>query len=194
MKKRIIIITLISTFYVTLMYSQFSARIGANWSDAALNFADDSHIKNKFGFHFGIMTDLNIKQNFSFRPGILFSQRGYRINEGDENFKLNINYLDIPLTFTYSFLPKKKGLFVEAGPNILYLLGARQTSNGVNQNFNGFINNIDIGLVGGVGYRISYNLGLGINCNYGLRNLPKGAEGDDTITNRNISCYFFYAL
>ncbi|MBK9256524.1 MAG: PorT family protein [Saprospiraceae bacterium] len=194
MKKQILLTFLALLYFVNLSYSQFSARVGANFSNVALSFDDEPEPKNKIGFHFGLMADFGINSKLSFRPGLLFSQRGFKITEDGESGNAHFNYLDIPLSFTYAFESKDKGFFIEAGPNIQYLLSAKIKAGGQSEDFKEALEDLDFGILAGIGYKIDQNLGLGINYNLGLQNIAKNVDEDETVNNRNISFYLSYAF
>ena len=60
-----------------------------------------------FGLQLGTFYTFSISDNFTFQPELYFVQRGYQFDQTplyNINYSLHINYLELPLLFTY-YLP-----------------------------------------------------------------------------------------
>lgn len=74
-----------------------------------------------FGYQFGVMADILLKENYQLTTALLFSGKKYAMdNEGMFGYtNLNIvesqNWLELPVTFKYNFGKKKFVPFVQAG-------------------------------------------------------------------------------
>ena len=50
------------------------------------------------GFHFGLTADFPLNDYLSFEPGLLYTTKGFKFEGFDVTSKVNLNYLDIPLS------------------------------------------------------------------------------------------------
>jgi hypothetical protein len=107
---------------------------------------------NKFGGFGGIAINARLSEKISLELGFYFSQKGARHNQdpdkGDFTFyRLNLNYIDMPLSFRYQLNP---AYFITLGPAVAYLLSyseENELSNITGQyEFNKFETGINIGL------------------------------------------------
>lgn len=169
--KNLNLIVLISIF-VALQSVSLSAQ---NWSlgpIAGLNITKISgdgndDLKYKPGFVGGVVINYSNVSHMGISANILFSQYGAE-NEGRDS-KLTLNYLQLPIYGVYyfgaqadHFRPK-----IYAGPYVSFLMSAKD-GNDVDVNpDDAFFNNIDGGLVGGLGF--NYRLVRGIWLNMDVR-------------------------
>ena len=107
-------------------------------------------------------------EKFSFQPEIMYSRQGYSF--GDDIVALN--YLNIPLMGKYYIT---KGFSVEAGPQIGFLLSAKNEKTDVKDLFNTF----DFGLNFGLGYKFENGLNFGARYNLGLTDI-NNVEGSSS--------------
>lgn len=57
-----------------------------------------------FGYHVGIAFDRSIGESGAFwSSGLQLGTKGYKVGDSEEEFKLNANKLEIPLTFGYKY-------------------------------------------------------------------------------------------
>ncbi|MBK9256526.1 MAG: PorT family protein [Saprospiraceae bacterium] len=195
MKKHSLILLLCFTFVLNKGYSQFSVRAGINSSNEKYSAEGNSiSFSSKLGFHVGIMTHAKLSEKLSFRPGLLYSQRGSKIELFQTEVTHNLNYLDIPLSFTYHVKSQDNGLFIEFGPNIQYLLSATATAEGETEDVKDGQNNLDLGVIIGTGYNINERFGIGFNYNLGLLSNAKEIDDIDSVKNTNLSLYLTYSF
>jgi opacity protein-like surface antigen len=195
MKKNLILTLLVVFGLATISSAQFAVRAGLNLSNITFS-GDDAEFEfsDKVGFHVGLMADFGINDNLSFRPGVLFSQRGAKLDFLGLEVNTNLTYIDIPLSFTYAFSSRESGFFIEAGPNVQLLMSAKIEADGESEDVKDDFESLDFGLLIGAGYRVNSNLSFGVNYNLGLANIAKGAEDGETAKNRNIGIYAAYAF
>lgn len=112
-------------------------------------------------FHVGVLAEIPISEKFSFQPELLYSGQGSNTN---------LNYINLPLLGKYYVA---KGFSIEAGPQIGYLLSAKNGSTDVKSSFK----SLDFGVNLGASYLLNdrfifsarYTLGLSdINDTNGL--------------------------
>ncbi|MFC4478424.1 porin family protein [Flavobacterium chungangensis] len=140
---------------------------------AGLNFAtisEDNTENADFvtSYNIGVMSEIPISEKFSFQPEIMYSRQGYSFN----NDVVAMNYLNIPLMGKYYVT---KGLSLEAGPQIGFLLSAKNEKTDVKDSFNTF----DFGVNFGLGYKLENGLNFGVRYNLGLTNINNLENSSD---------------
>ena len=134
---------------------KFGAKAGLNFS--TVNGSNTNNIDYVTSYHFGVVSEIPISDKFSFQPEIMYSRQGYSFN----NDVVTMNYLNIPLMGKYYLT---KGLSVEAGPQIGFLLSAKNEGVKVTNSFTTF----DFGANFGVGYKLENGLNFGARYNLGI--------------------------
>ncbi|QBA63755.1 porin family protein [Muriicola soli] len=165
-----------------------------NWGiKAGPNFAsvggdDTDDLDSRFGVFFGAYTECMILDTFSVQPELIFSQQGadYTESEGfDGTFKFN--YLNLPVM---GKLYVNDGLFVEAGPQIGYLLSAKEEFESMSlsgeDDIKDDIKNIDFGANVGLGYQFDSGLNIGARYNFGIANINDFADSSDFSNTNNV--------
>ncbi|MCC9065799.1 porin family protein [Flavobacterium piscisymbiosum] len=130
-----------------------------------LNFANISGDNTKgidvvTAFNFGVVSEIPLSEKFSFQPEIMYSGQGYSFDDNT----VALNYLNIPLMGKYYLT---KGLSVEAGPQIGFLLSAKNEKTNVKDSFKTF----DFGVNFGLGYKLDNGLNFGARYNLGLTDI-----------------------
>jgi hypothetical protein len=111
---------------------------------------------NKLGLFAGIAVNGRISDKASFELGFYFSQKGAKHNpkpdKGDYTYlRVNLNYIDLPLSFRYNFTPK---YFFTVGPSIAYLINDDVNYNYSSQNSSYTFNKLEVGVNAGVGRKL----------------------------------------
>lgn len=130
----------------------------------------------------GFMT-YSIRDTYAFTGKVLFSQKGYELN----NYKETLTYVEIPVVARLFF--NRDGKFrpnIFGGPSFGFLTGAkgRVGSNDAEQidNYNKVYNAFDFGLTGGLGlnFEIARETRFLIDARYthGLTDITKSAASD----------------
>lgn len=88
-----------------------------------------THRNPKLSYQFGAFTSFDLGKRFEFQPELLFVFAGLdysmKFDYGEMIFRLNINYLQVPLLFKYKTRPDKKRHFtLLAGPYGAIMLSA----------------------------------------------------------------------
>jgi hypothetical protein len=122
-----------------------------------------------FGFHAGVFANLGLSKMIAFQPELLYSQKGYRFND---DFGLRLHYVDVPLAFHVN----ANGLFFEAGPQVGFLVGAKQKFGSTSVDVKDGYNTADFGYLFGLGYQRKTGLGLGLRYNGGFTNISQSVE------------------
>lgn len=169
----------------------FGLTAGGNYS----NFTSTDNLfttDGMAGYHAGAFVDFKLLPNFYFHEEFLYSVQGAKIKTDPNDLigkdKVQISYLSVPCLFQYR---TKLGFFIEAGTNS----SVRLTDNlDQNRYDHKFAKQLDMGVLGGIGYRSP--LGIGIDIRYG-QGLTKVAnfEVDGTqpkFTNSMAQASIFY--
>jgi hypothetical protein len=134
----------------------------------------------RFGFHGGVFANIGLTSLFAFQPELLYSQKGgnYK-NLADASLRLH--YIDVPLAFHVN----TGGLFFEAGPQVGFLVTAKNQVGSVSTDVKNSFNTVDFGYLFGLGYQLKYGLGVGLRYNGGFTNVPQAVTvGSTTFQNR----------
>lgn len=173
---------------------EFGLDGGFNWSQINGLDSNSSYRTFNLGFYFDILVD----DTWSIYTGVLVkSQLGsdeltdkdlafLEITPQEENgtYAQRLNYFLVPALMRYNF---KNRIYLEAGPQFGLMHKAAVDFESENDNReirirefnNDKINKIDVGVSGGIGYRLSPRKGvsLGLRYYYGFVNTYKGVSG-----------------
>ena len=160
-----------------------------------LGFYFDIKMKDQLFFNTGVLvkssvgTDNLTQSDLEFLGASIYNFEEGNYNDGDYSQK--INYFLVPALIKYKF---KNNFHIEAGPQfglmykawIEYNYEEDGDSGRIKEDNKDDVNRFDVGLVGGVGYRLLKGLGwtIGLRYQYGLTNVYKDVSGK-----RNNSLY-----
>jgi hypothetical protein len=162
------VVTVLGLLNVKAQEIKLGVKAGLNFSSISGNYTVKPETVT--AFNFGVLAEIPITKKFSFQPEALFSGQGFAINKD----VVALNYLNIPLMGKYYVT---KGLSLEAGPQIGFLLSAKQESVNVKDSFR----SLDYGVNVGVGYKLNNGLNFGVRYNAGLSDISKTTN----FTNKN---------
>lgn len=115
--------------------AQTTFGVKAGVQSAVASFDEDVEGNEaRLGFVAGLFADIPIRPSLSFRPEVLYSQKGYEVavvRLGDDGVReegsltIQLDYLEVPLLLHYSIPVGASGIVVglEAGPALGYKLG-----------------------------------------------------------------------
>ncbi|KEO74664.1 porin family protein [Anditalea andensis] len=159
-----------------------------NWNggDASL----DSYT-NRVGFHAGIYGNMFVTDRFSIEPGAYYSVKGSQ-NDDFLNSRAVLSYIDVPILLRFY---ATDGLNIFAGPQGSILLGSTFEGDFLGNTFQwdtDAVNNLDAGLVFGLGYNLP--IGLNIQGSYDLGLTPVFKDSDANIYNRGFKISLGYSF
>lgn len=187
MKK--LILFLVMTLFVISLNSQtnqtrateelwFGVKAGVNF--ASITGDDTDGLSSLTGFHVGAVVDIPVSESFSVQPELIYSAQGAEYSESDGyNGKFKFDYLNIPIV---AKLAVADGLFVEAGPQIGFLLSAKDEYDLIGGGESGeddikeFVKGTDFAVALGLSYRMQSGLSFGARYNIGLSELPEDSD------------------
>jgi hypothetical protein len=148
--------------------------------------------KSVFGFHGGAFANIGFTDLFAFQPEVIYSQKGAKFQD---LFIRRLSYLDVPLAFHIN----ANGLFFEAGPQVGFLLAAKNKTDNTSVDDKSAYNTVDVGYLFGLGYQRKSGLGLGLRYNGGITKVDKPVTVgtttfQDNIRNSAIQLYLTYSL
>ncbi|HET9431072.1 MAG TPA: porin family protein [Chitinophagaceae bacterium] len=145
---------------VTMAQFQFGAKAGVNISNFTGGSFDDVDKKALVGFHGGVYMRFQIA-NFSIQPEAMVSTQGAKIDSASGSYDWKLTYINIPVMAQYRF---PAGFYLEAGPQV----GFKIDDQIENETIKNFVNELDLSLAAGLGYRGAKGLGIGARYTAGL--------------------------
>jgi len=144
---------------------------------------------NRFGFHAGMFANIGFAKLFAFQPEIIYSQKGAKTNAVDINCRLH--YIDVPLAFHVN----TDGFFFEAGPQVGFLVAAKDEVGSTSIDVTDRYKTLDFGYLAGLGYQLKHGPGAGLRYNGAFTNFPSSTTvGNITqqIRQRNSAFQFYF--
>ena len=102
---------------------------GMNVADQVSSYNSDYTTGSIVGFNAGLYLDVPLVYPLSFEPEVLYSQKGYTLNQGGDHFSSRQDFIDVPLLAKIHIVP---GFNFLIGPQFSFLT---QTVNTTSQGF-----------------------------------------------------------
>jgi opacity protein-like surface antigen len=164
--KKFLIIAVLCIAGVTTSNAQslrFGVKAGANFANLEGDDVDGNTYTN---FHFGALLELNVLQNFSIQPELLYSSQGAEVDS--EAFdKIEYKYLTVPVLAKFYVITDK--LSIEAGPQFGFMIDDNLSDVAETKSF-------DFAAIGGLGLNITDNIFAQARYVIGLTDTTKDAE------------------
>jgi len=163
----------------------FGAKAGANF--ATLSGSDAKDIDGKamqVGANFGVIVQIPVSGMFSVNPELVFSMQGVKFTGGSDK----LNYLNIPVMAHFGF---NGGFFVEGGPQVGFMMSAKQKDASGTTDIKEFLSTTDFSLGLGAGFKSASGFGGNARVNIGLSSIDKG-DPKAKINNMVIQAGVFY--
>ena len=166
MKKLFIAVTILflGSTAVNAQSLKYGAKIGANFSKLD---GDGVSGDNLTSFHVGALVELNLIENFSVQPELLYSSQGTEI----DNEEIKLDYLSLPVLAKFYVITDK--LSLEAGPQFSFLVNKDVPDTFKTKTF-------DFAAVGGLGYNLTSFIFVQARYVVGLTDTSK----DAAVTNK----------
>lgn len=169
--------------------AQTSTRIGLKVGVVAATLAGENKndfqqgkVQNRFGFQAGITssTSFSVGGLFELHPELLYSQRGYQIDDGADAQNTTFHNIDVPLLARIN----AQGLVFEVGPQVGYLFASKTDyeDSRPDNTARGNLNKLQFGYIVGVGYQLESGPNLTVRYNGGITRLY---DGDQVLPNGN---------
>ena len=197
--KKLLLFTMLVVGCVSISSAQgvnFGVKAGVNLSSINGDYTDNN--KAMVGFHVGALAEIGITEKFFFQPELLFSTQGAKIEESEDfddfgigfgyGRKVKLNYINVPLMGKFYVT---KGLNVELGPQVGFLMSAKQKVSGSlglvefetedDEDVKDRYKSIDFGVNFGAGYKLNNGLFFNARYNLGLANITDEDFENDVI-------------
>ena len=166
----------------------FGVRAGLNVN--SLSVSGESGWKSRVGYHVGAVMDWNVAKNFYVQPGLYFTTRGAKSSDEGWEQKINMNYLQIPISVAYRFpLSETVKLDINVGPYVALGVGGKIkfSESGDSEEIKAFgseglCKRFDAGLRFGAGVHIR-KLCVGLCYDLGLANIARESGEGEKIKN-----------
>lgn len=198
MNKYLLLTLFIFCSLATEAQVHFGVKAGANL--ARLTGDNGEKMKLRTSFNAGVFVEVELSDRFSLQPELYYSSQGakqdFQFNQGnDVSSTLEVtqrqDYLVIPVLAKFY---ATEHFFIEAGPQIGFLLKATGESSGLvdieDEDIKDIITDTDIALNLGVGYQFPSNLFINARFVNGLTNVNDAeafVEEDPTFEEGNIA-------
>lgn len=167
MKKSLIITIALIFTGISTSYAQglkFGVKAGANFS--TLEGDNTYDLSNYTNFHFGALLELEVFQNFSIQPELLYSSQGAKV-DSDAVKDIKYDYVTVPVLAKFYLITDK--LSLEAGPQFSFMINESVPDQFRTKSF-------DFAAIGGLGLNITDNIFAQARYVIGLTDTTKDAE------------------
>ncbi|MCA8832120.1 porin family protein [Hymenobacter pini] len=164
-------------------HAQRNVSIGLKAGGTLSNFTGKQAeaYKNTFGFQAGGFANIGLSKLFAFQPELIYSRKGAKLPVSPE-VTTRLDYVDMPLVFHINV----DGLFFEAGPQVGFLVLARDKTDNQSIDVKPRYNAVDAGYLFGLGYQRKTGLGVGLRYNGGVIDIEKSMLAGSTKVQNNI--------
>lgn len=201
----IMILTFLALNYVSAQDQMtFGVRAGVNFQNINGKDSGGDKLENDLltGFHAGVNVEIPVGTDVYFQPGLLFSTKGGKLNEGDASAKLHTSYVEMPLNLLFKPLLGTGHMLLGFGPYVAYGIGGKLDTEiaGVSEEIDVkyqsevtdsdpddvfYMKGFDAGANFIIGYEMASMLSLQLNAQLGLLDLTPKYPVDDDSTMKN---------
>ncbi|WP_426483998.1 porin family protein [Flavobacterium sp. 2] len=163
MKKLILsAIALMAFAFSNAQETKFGVKGGLNITTFA--GGDYWDAKSLVGFQVGGFAEIKIIDRLSIQPEVLYSAQGAKIEFAGSDSDIKLGYINVPVLAKFYIT---KQFTAEAGPQLGFLVSAKNEGEDVKDNFK----SVDTGFNFGLGYNFTDNFSAGIRYTVGLSNI-----------------------
>ncbi len=173
MKRMILILIAAGSAMFASAQIQFGVKAGYNLDNLTISPSQPGG-SSKSDFSAGILASIPLFSSCSLQPEVMYSGQGTSFTDSFATGKLNYGYLNVPVLFKYQH---SSGLFAETGPQVGFLLSAKETGGRQSIDFKSSTQSTDFAWVFGIGYKLPLGLGIDARYNLGLTNITKANVG-----------------
>jgi hypothetical protein len=142
---------------------------GVNFADQVSSYNSDYTTGSITGFNAGLYLDVPLIYPLSFEPEVLYSQKGYTLNESGDHFSSRQDFIDVPLLAKFHLAP---GFNFLIGPQFSFLTQTVNTTSAgftlINQNYANPYNGANTFVDGVVGVSFDLNPSVELRARYTL--------------------------
>ncbi|MCC8410025.1 PorT family protein [Mucilaginibacter sp. UR6-1] len=157
------------------------ANVNLAFLHATADFTNDyDNSKATATFTAGGYADFKVANTFTVRASLLYAQKGGRENEEGVNYKLKLNYLQLPVHFVYHKPLNLGEFYLGLGPYVAYGLSAKVSATEGGRSVSESIGfgsdtdtykRVDVGVDFIAGLKFKNNLFINLNSNSGITSI-----------------------
>jgi Outer membrane protein beta-barrel domain len=197
MKK--LILTFAGTVLIVscVMAQNFSGgiKVGLNLADQKISGSGIAlDTKTMPAFHGGVFVTYMFAEKTGVQPELLYSMQGSKIDIDGFKIDSKFDYLNIPVLFRYNIT---QIINVNAGPQVGFLMSAKQKSDGTTEDVKSSFKSTDFSLAFGAGIDLPVGLIGGVRYSLGLAKIQDTNDpdfGSTDFKNNNLQIYLGYKL
>ena len=160
----------------------FGVKGGLNLSKASFSNVGENFKKDNFtGFFIGPMAEFNIPiVGLGVDASLLFAQRGIKVSEGNDEYTIKQNGIDIPVNLKYTIgLGSLAGIYLAAGPDFYFDFEKnKQVWDADDYRIRTDKKRTEVGINLGAGVKLVNHLQIGFNYNIPLGDSAKLIDSD----------------
>jgi hypothetical protein len=153
---------ILMTATATAQHVNVGIKAGANFynldTDGGVDF------NSRTGFNAGLLGHIHLAPQLALQPEVVYSAQGASYTGSGVKTKINLDYINVPVLLQYMF---DNGFRLQAGPQVGFLVSAKQETNSVKTDIKKDLNTVDFGIGAGVGY-VHPPSGFGVDARYNL--------------------------
>jgi hypothetical protein len=142
----------------------------------------------KPGFNAGLLGHIHLAPQLALQPEIVYSAQGTKYTALNQEHKINLGYVNVPVLFQYMF---DNGFRLEAGPQVGFLISANDKVGSAKLDVKDGYKTVDFGLGAGVGY-VHTPSGFGVDARYNLGLSDISESSTNKLNNRGFQLGVFY--
>lgn len=185
----------------------FGIKIGPNFTNyAEKDYGYRNFVKMITRFEGGAYANIHLKKKFYLQPSVMFIEKGGWIKYS--TYKTKLSYLELPVDFLFISDTGHKNKFIAGlGPYLACGVGNYPLREVVPDPaltrdlfWNGplpskpFLNRVDAGINGQLGYEIGMGLNIGVNADLGLVNMMADRTNNNSFRNFSFAITAGYTL
>lgn len=137
-------------------------KAGANFYNIRNDNGAEYNVKP--GIHAGLLGHIHLTREWALQPEVVYSSQGAKYDVLGVTNTVKLGYVNVPVMVQFMF---NNGFRLQAGPQVGFLVSAKNEANNNTVNIKNDFNGVDFSLGAGLGYVIPA-VGLGFDARYNL--------------------------
>jgi hypothetical protein len=184
MKKSFFAVAFLCLFFndTSAQFLQVGFKGGVNFSNFGDGTIEGVAFKNISSYHFGLITELKLLENFAIQPELLYSSQGAELKGLGEEFTNELGYITLPILIKFYVVSNK--LSIEAGPQAAVLISEKNVVNFEDAK------TFELGFASGLSYKITKNIFVSGRYIAGLTDAKKDREIKNSVIQLSVGFLF----
>jgi len=183
--KKFLCFFVVLSFLSSALYSQgldLGIKAGANFANFTGGDLKGYDFNSITSYHAGFVAELNLFDNFSIQPELLYSTQGSNIHRLDQQIKNELGYISIPVLLKF-YLTQNK-LSLELGPQASFLVTERNKVDTKDTN------SFDFGVAVGLGFKFTQSIFIQARYVLGLTEVSRDTDVKNSLIQVSLGCFF----